>query len=467
MWQRQLNEMMSFLSKEINDAILFLRAATYEAGQEVDIKCPPAGVLITDGFLNKAEIAAALKQLDILEAKRSLGERIVALRQTQAERQFIINMPEVIADRLRQEVDAALGIVPSKAVSEAPRQERLPARVIYGPTVEHVDEPKSAAPWANSLEASKNKDAYREGYVAIVYLAGDGALVLGSGPTAREVPVVPGRLVAWPNTCFVHSAYGQERRLLGPLAVIPGDHNAPLWLTVKGYQPPIWFVLPIFFFPVAQLVVGSIFLGEDAACSPGSGIGLALWSFISAAWKLMYCSVILTLGYCGPAFMGQDSMGKLFGRFNFLWFTTYLAWLVYGAIITSGIPVVGVGINECSPILYLTNVIPMFFFAAFGTFILRKIIPQKIIADPGSKSTFLLLVAVAISTSVASGVVAGVTWSSLMGVFLLPALIFPLSMKVGLTVFDIVKKVPAANGPEANVPEAKATVVTDSPYDRP
>ena len=60
------------------------------------------------------------------------------------------------------------------------------------------------------------------------YVAGDGALVLGSGEHAREVPVKPERLVAWPNEEFVHSVHGKQRTLLGPLAIIPGKPEYPL-----------------------------------------------------------------------------------------------------------------------------------------------------------------------------------------------------------------------------------------------
>ena len=40
--------------------------------------------------------------------------------------------------------------------------------------------------------------------IAVVYLEGDGALVLGTGDAARVVPVKPGRLVVWPNADFIH-----------------------------------------------------------------------------------------------------------------------------------------------------------------------------------------------------------------------------------------------------------------------
>ena len=265
-------------------------AATHEAKQPLDISHPPAGVLVVDNFLDEAEISDALTQLDRLEKER--GDQQTTCP---AKRQFLINVPAV-ADRLRSEIDASLGLVPIEATEGgAPQQEWLPARVMHGPTAEHRDEPQSAAPWAQNLDdATKldaNKEAYRGGYIAIVYLGGDGALVLGSGPAAREVPVVPGRLVAWPNTDFVHSAHGHERRLLGPLAVVPGDRTAPLWLTViasaVGNDPRFKAIMcAIIAWLIAQLTMGIVFLDDDSKCSSNAApFGLAIWNLTSFCWK--------------------------------------------------------------------------------------------------------------------------------------------------------------------------------------
>ena len=258
-------------------------AATHEAKQPLDISRPPAGILIVDNFLDEAEISDALTQLDRLEQER--GDQQTAT--CPAKRQFLINVPAV-ADRLRSEIDASLGLVPIEATEGgAPQQEWLPARVMHGPTAAHRDEPQSAAPWAQNLDATKlaNKEAYRGGYIAIVYLGGDGALVLGSGPAAREVPVKPGRLVAWPNTDFVHSAHGHERRLLGPLAVVPGDRTAPLWLTViasitgRGAQVLTGIMYAIVAWLIAQLTMGIVFLDDDSKCSSNAApFGLAIWT---------------------------------------------------------------------------------------------------------------------------------------------------------------------------------------------
>ena len=135
-------------------------------------------------------------------------------------------MPESVAERLRDAVDKHLGIDATGKRGDAPKQTRLPARVINGVTEEHIDEPKDAAPGGeiNQSKAGDNeeeratkdqvatKDSYRQGMIAVIYLEGDGALVLGTGEQAREVPVKPGRLVVWPNTDFIHSAYGKQRR---------------------------------------------------------------------------------------------------------------------------------------------------------------------------------------------------------------------------------------------------------------
>ena len=103
----------------------------------------------------------------------------------------MIDMPAAVADRLRQHIDGDLGVPPGGA--EAPKkkkQTRLPARIVYGPTAEHIDDPwetdEPGAKAATSLAAGA-RDTYSRGYSAVVYLAGDGALVLGSGKNAREV----------------------------------------------------------------------------------------------------------------------------------------------------------------------------------------------------------------------------------------------------------------------------------------
>ena len=328
-------------------------AATHEAKQPLDISRPPAGILIVDNFLDEAEISDALTQLDRLEQER--GDTGSAT--CPAKRQFLINVPAV-ADRLRSEIDASLGLVPIEATEGgAPQQEWLPARVMHGPTAAHRDEPQSAAPWARDLDATKqldaNKEAYRGGYIAIVYLGGDGALVLGSGPAAREVPVVPGRLVAWPNTDFVHSAHGHERRLLGPLAVVPGDRTAPLWLTVIAslmLKPrEVYFLQGMFIaivaWLIAQLTMGIVFLDDDSKCSSNAApFGLAIWNLTSFCWK----AFIMAFYFIGPVLIdkfgprrryeAREAAKNTLGQVTFYLLVVHMVWIILGSVITAQIP---------------------------------------------------------------------------------------------------------------------------------
>ena len=324
-----------------------------EAKQPLDISRPPAGILIVDNFLDEAEISDALTQLDRLEQER--GDQQTAT--CPAKRQFLINVPAV-ADRLRSEIDASLGLVPIEATEGAPQQEWLPARVMRGPTAAHRDEPQSAAPWAQNLDdATKldaNKEAYRGGYIAIVYLGGDGALVLGSGPAAREVPVVPGRLVAWPNTDFVHSAHGHERRLLGPLAVVPGDRTAPLWLTVIAslMLSPMEAAFiqvtmgGIIAWLIAQLTMGIVFLDDDSKCSSNAApFGLAIWNLTSFCWKafIMAFFIIGQMLPCAWFRSSNDKAGATRRDELVLYVTFYLlaihmVWIILGSVITAQIP---------------------------------------------------------------------------------------------------------------------------------
>ena len=330
-------------------------AATHEAKQPLDISRTPAGVLVIDNFLDEAEISDALTQLDRLEQER--GDQQTAT--CPAKRQFLINVPAV-ADRLRSEIDASLGLVPIEATEGgAPQQEWLPARVMHGPTAEHRDEPQSAAPWAQSLDATKlDKEAYRGGYIAIVYLGGDGALVLGSGPAAREVPVVPGRLVAWPNTDFVHSAVGHERRLLGPLAVVPGDRTAPLWLTVIAslmLKPRDAYFLQGMFIAIvawliAQLTMGIVFLDDDSKCSSNAApFGLAIWNLTSFCWKAFI------VAYFSIRPLNYFSNPREFSLFFYL-LVIHWVWIIFGLVITINIDISG-SHSSCPSRLYWFTVV--------------------------------------------------------------------------------------------------------------
>ena len=119
-------------------------------------------VLIVDDFLTPEEIKLATAQTYKLQAERSLTEKgLIAIRwRSHAEQQFIIDMPESIAERLRDAVDKHLGIDATGKRGDAPKQTRLPARVINGVTEEHIDEPKDAAPGGeiNQSEAGDDDD---------------------------------------------------------------------------------------------------------------------------------------------------------------------------------------------------------------------------------------------------------------------------------------------------------------------
>ena len=335
-------------------------AVTHEAKQPLDISRPPAGILIVDNFLDEAEISDALTQLDRLEQER--GDQQTAT--CPAKRQFLINVPAV-ADRLRSEIDASLGLVPIEATEGAPQQEWLPARVMHGPTAAHRDEPQSAAPWAQSLDATKqldaNKEAYRGGYIAIVYLGGDGALVLGSGPAAREVPVVPGRLVAWPNTDFVHSAHGHERRLIGPLAVVPGDRTAPLWLTVIAslmLKPRDAYFLQGMFIAIvawliAQLTMGIVFLDDDSKCSSNAApFGLAIWNLTSFCWKAFIMAYFIIFLSCSE----DERKARFHRQVTFYLLVIHWVWIILGLVITINIDISG-SHSSCPSRLYWFTVV--------------------------------------------------------------------------------------------------------------
>ena len=330
-------------------------AARHKAKQPLDISRPPAGILIVDNFLDEAEISDALTQLERLEQER--GDQQTAT--CPAKRQFLINVPAV-ADRLRSEIDASLGLVPIEATEGgAPQQEWLPARVMHGPTAEHRDEPQSAAPWAQSLDATKlDKEAYRGGYIAIVYLGGDGALVLGSGPAAREVPVVPGRLVAWPNTDFVHSAVGHERRLLGPLAVVPGDRTAPLWLTVIASAvggSPIFpgIMCAIIAWLIAQLTMGIVFLDDDSKCSSNAApFGLAIWNLTSFCWKAFIMAYFIIFLSCSE----DERKARFHRQVTFYLLVIHWVWIILGLVITININISG-SHSSCPSGLYWFTVL--------------------------------------------------------------------------------------------------------------
>jgi hypothetical protein len=230
-----------------------------------------AGVVVVDGFLAPDDVARLRAQTGWLDAS-FLGLR----PNTTPERHFVVDAAPAVAARLRSAVYAALGSVDD---GSAPAQTRLPARTIYGPAEAHRDAPKTAPAWSpggartkgfrersrrrrgvvastprggrglparpnawfrrrsrDRWEGANRKDLaaplkrrYQDGYAAVVYLAGEGDLVIGD----QVIAAAPGRLVAWNNT-FPHASRGGIRTLLGPVALLPDDAAAPLWLTTKG-----------------------------------------------------------------------------------------------------------------------------------------------------------------------------------------------------------------------------------------
>ena len=415
-------------------------AATHEAKQPLDISRPPAGVLVIDSFLDEAEISDALTQLERLEKER--GDQQTACP---AKRQFLINVPAV-ADRLRSEIDASLGLVPIEATEGgAPQQEWLPARVMHGPTAAHRDEPQSAAPWAQSLDATKqldaNKEAYRGGYIAIVYLGGDGALVLGSGPAAREVPVVPGRLVAWPNTDFVHSAVGHERRLLGPLAVVPGDRTAPLWLTVIAslmLKPRDAYFLQGMFIAIvawliAQLTMGIVFLDDDSKCSSNAApFGLAIWNLRSFCWKAFIMAFYIIGMVLIDIFLKgtEDERKARFHRqVTFYLLVIHWVWIILGLVITINIDISG-SHSSCPSRLYWFTVVSILalyvnmsiFFLGFAL----KYTTWQALAIGGPSVGACAIVALNLATELPA-----------LGVILVAASTFPTLVILGLVAIDV------------------------------
>ena len=184
------------------------------------------GALVVDAFLEQAEIDAFVTQLNGLQTSREITQAPYATRVH--EYSCFVDAPESMADRIRRTVDAALGIQPAN-VTRAGNQLRLPARIAFGHEAEHRDRPRE--------DEGTHPEFFREAntYTVLVYLGGEGALVLRSGIYTTEVQVVPGRLVAIPNQRLLHAARGSMRQLLGPVAYVPGRHDVALWPTGNGY----------------------------------------------------------------------------------------------------------------------------------------------------------------------------------------------------------------------------------------
>ena len=74
----------------------------------------------------------------------------------------------------------------------------------------------------DQLVSGPNAGEVADGNVGVVYLQGDGDFVLTDTATGAEhrVPIVPGKLISWPNAGFMHRVEGASRaprRMVGPL----------------------------------------------------------------------------------------------------------------------------------------------------------------------------------------------------------------------------------------------------------
>ncbi len=191
-------------------------------------------VVVVDGLLRPADVVFFRDELDRLRAHhRAVPERVCTLRAH--EHTCLVNTSASVASRVRATLDAALRIRAASSTG-ANEQKALPVRITFGPVHAHRDSAwvRQRLP-TNALELGLDETdrvlSAATAYSVVVYLGGDGALVVGDGDSAREIEVVPGRLVAFPNHRLLHSAYGSMRQLLGPFAYIPGNHKNALWPT--------------------------------------------------------------------------------------------------------------------------------------------------------------------------------------------------------------------------------------------
>jgi len=199
-------------------------------------------VVVVDGFLEQADVDGFLAQLNHLQTRRAVSQGVCTIHGH--ERDCFVNASVSLASRIRVVLDAALHIE-SKNATSAHEQRVLPARIAYGPEAEHRDRAwgqdriPEVVSQLGHLRDTNHVFGDENTYTVVVYLGGDGAMVLGTGDDAQEVQVVPGRLIAFPNHQLLHSAYGTSRQLLGPVAYVPGRHDASLWPTGNPGGSPI------------------------------------------------------------------------------------------------------------------------------------------------------------------------------------------------------------------------------------
>jgi hypothetical protein len=92
-----------------------------------------------------------------------------------------------------------------------------------------------------------NAGEVADGNVGVVYLQGDGDFVLTDTATGAEhrEPIVPGKLISWPNAGFMHRVEGASRaprRMVGPLMFDAASESlvpvgcASECIDLKGYE---------------------------------------------------------------------------------------------------------------------------------------------------------------------------------------------------------------------------------------
>ena len=254
-------------------------------------------VVVLDGFLEQADVDGLIAQLDHLQTRRAVSQGVCTIHGH--ERDCFVNVSASLASRMRIALDTALHVEPKKAKS-AHEQRVLPARIAHGPQAEHRDRawgqdriPEVVSQLGHLRDTNRVFEDENT-YTVVVYLGGDGAMVLGSGDDAQEVQVVPGRLIAFPNHRLLHSAYGTTRQMLGPVAYIPGRHDASLWPTGDSNPACVYSI------PTTSASCPSNYeaILSQAACATAAQ-ALASWSGTSSLFSTSTGCADTSTGPCG------------------------------------------------------------------------------------------------------------------------------------------------------------------------
>lgn len=183
-----------------------------------------SAVRVMDGFLDGAACRVLRARMDeALGPTTTLHAALLAsvpppLRKKRTD--LDVAVPAVLATRL---VAAITGADHSDMGATEGRPEvSLPARVARGDAMVHADQ------WEHANRTLSFTGGVVEGNVAILYVAGGGTIVFseegGSVPPLR-VPIVPGRLIVFPNDGLTHhvdgAPDGSQRHLLGSMALAP------------------------------------------------------------------------------------------------------------------------------------------------------------------------------------------------------------------------------------------------------